>query len=70
MHINKLCKSSSEILTEADLMVKKLLSCINTINLTLIKQEKVKNILDLRKHIEEGICDCALIQIRALIRGK
>ena len=48
MHINKLCKLSSEILTEADLMVKKLLSCINTINGTLIKQEKVENILDLR----------------------
>ena len=48
MHINKLCKSSSEILTEADFMVKKLLSCIITINWTLIKQEKVDNILDLR----------------------
>ena len=29
-------------------MVKKLLSCINTINWTLIKQEKTANILDLR----------------------
>ena len=29
-------------------MVKKLLSCINTINWHLIKQEKVENILDLR----------------------
>ena len=48
MHINKLSKLSSEILTEADLMVKKLLSCINTINGTLIKQAKVENILDLR----------------------
>ena len=48
MYIKKLCKSSSKILSEADLMVKKLLYCINAINWTLIKQEKVENLLDLR----------------------
>ena len=48
MRINKLCKSSSEILTEADLIAKKLSFCINTIKRTLIKQEKDENLLDLR----------------------
>lgn len=70
MYVNKLCKSSGKILAEADLMVKKLLSCVNAINWTLKKQEKVENLFDLGEHIEEGICECASFQIGALIRGK